>query len=714
MERQVFRRRAWLITSITTCLLKMLRLASLWRGVYSSDFLISLTKRMKFIRWERSTELGKGKKFLQLLWVVLLTALCSPPCHHGLPDGTGEGVGTGYTDTSSDCWETCSNRMRECSCNEADNCAKLNSSNFFLIKWLDMRVMTTIHLILGRHSPESWCPRVTALSPSAGCDGLAECLGDGHLGTDVLLRLENNLLWVVVGTGQQRDRNFGVPGEEQDHANSPILNSLPKTTPARDIFSDVPNDKWMSVFLKDEALEEFVPPDAGQFGNPTPLAKVMAIYQHPRGAFLWQGYYELLVLQEVSQQGPHAEGEHLVCHLIRTSQVFEDELFIKDASLDSGVAGVSQQLSGSRFCLPSLQEEDTDQEQAGAPSSPPGSRDCRYVRLNFQSTTSLVMHSLFRAASTLGCPDPEHGLESMGGPLWKTAGCRGPHLSLPPAGAAVVAYPIPVYSLLKASTHVALFASSIAVHHSTRQKMWSRAFVKLACALAVKNRNYSAFALFQGFVKTSGCNLAKQLGQTFEWLKVVTAEHERSCVVEWSSSSYHKKHAGLDNIGLCFSWQKSCAVPGEPDPRQRESFSRAELSPTEEMTSGCIVLYLFGESPLNSLLRWRPRLPARHNKKIFFMVNHTKRFTKCNLRKEVLTIFSETSFRVEKLLVTDAKIPVNTAELQPSIAFQRTSALRYVLSYCSGRCIIPAACLDMRNAGHALVPTRMGEMKSYS
>lgn len=47
------------------------------------------------------------------------------------------------------------------------------------------------------------------------------------------------------------------------------------------------------------------------------------------------GYYELLVLQEVSQQGPHAEGEHLVCHLIRTSQVFEDELFIKDASLDS-------------------------------------------------------------------------------------------------------------------------------------------------------------------------------------------------------------------------------------------------------------------------------------------------------------------------------------------------------------------------------------------
>lgn len=49
------------------------------------------------------------------------------------------------------------------------------------------------------------------------------------------------------------------------------------------------------------------------------------------------------------------------------------------------------------------------------------------------------MHSLFRAASTLGCPDPEHGLESMGGPLWKTAGCRGPHLSLPPAGAAVVA-----------------------------------------------------------------------------------------------------------------------------------------------------------------------------------------------------------------------------------------------------------------------------------
>lgn len=100
-------------------------------------------------------------------------------------------------------------------------------------------------------------------------------------------------------------------------------------------------------------------------------------------------------------------------------------------------------------------------------------------------------------------------------------------------------------------------------------------------------------------------------GQMFEWLKVVTAEHERSCVVEWSSSSYHKKHAGLDNIGLCFSWQKSCAVPGEPDPRQRESFSRAELSPTEEMTSGCIVLYLFGESPLNSLLRWRPRLPAR-------------------------------------------------------------------------------------------------------
>lgn len=25
----------------------------------------------------------------------------------------------------------------------------------------------------------------------------------------------------------------------------------------------MPNDKWMSVFLKDEALEEFVPPDAG-------------------------------------------------------------------------------------------------------------------------------------------------------------------------------------------------------------------------------------------------------------------------------------------------------------------------------------------------------------------------------------------------------------------------------------------------------------------
>lgn len=43
----------------------------------------------------------------------------------------------------------------------------------------------------------------------------------------------------------------------------------------------------------------------------------------------------MLVLQEVSQQGPHAEGEHLVCHLIHTSQVFEDELFIKDASLDS-------------------------------------------------------------------------------------------------------------------------------------------------------------------------------------------------------------------------------------------------------------------------------------------------------------------------------------------------------------------------------------------
>lgn len=48
------------------------------------------------------------------------------------------------------------------------------------------------------------------------------------------------------------------------------------------------------------------------------------------------------------------------------------------------------------------------------------------------------MHSLSRAASTLGCPDPEHGLELMGGPLWKTAGCRGPHLSLPPARAAVV------------------------------------------------------------------------------------------------------------------------------------------------------------------------------------------------------------------------------------------------------------------------------------
>lgn len=40
------------------------------------------------------------------------------------------------------------------------------------------------------------------------------------------------------------------------------------------------------------------------------------------------------------------------------------------------------------------------------------------------------------------------------------------------------------------------------------------------------------------------------------------------------------------------------------------------------------------------------------------MVNHTKRFTKYNLKKEVLTIFSETSFCVEKLLVTDAKIPV--------------------------------------------------------
>lgn len=62
---------------------------------------------------------------------------------------------------------------------------------------------------------------MTALSPSASRDGLAECLGDGHLGTDVLLQLENNLLWVVVGTGQQRDRNFGVPGEERDHANSP-------------------------------------------------------------------------------------------------------------------------------------------------------------------------------------------------------------------------------------------------------------------------------------------------------------------------------------------------------------------------------------------------------------------------------------------------------------------------------------------------------------
>lgn len=64
------------------------------------------------------------------------------------------------------------------------------------------------------------CPRVTTLSPSASRDGLAECLGDGHLGTDVLLQLEN-LLWVVVGAGQHRDRNFGVPGEEQDRANSP-------------------------------------------------------------------------------------------------------------------------------------------------------------------------------------------------------------------------------------------------------------------------------------------------------------------------------------------------------------------------------------------------------------------------------------------------------------------------------------------------------------
>lgn len=63
------------------------------------------------------------------------------------------------------------------------------------------------------------CPRVTALSPGASHDGLAECLGAGRLGTAVLLWMEN-LPWVVVGTGQQRDRNFGVPGEEQDHANS--------------------------------------------------------------------------------------------------------------------------------------------------------------------------------------------------------------------------------------------------------------------------------------------------------------------------------------------------------------------------------------------------------------------------------------------------------------------------------------------------------------
>lgn len=54
-----------------------------------------------------------------------------------------------------------------------------------------------------------------------------------------------------------------------------------------------------------------------------------------------------------------------------------------------------------------------------------------------------------------------------------------------------------------------------------------------------------------------------------------------------------------------------------------------------------------------------------HGKCYFFsldniknMVNHTKRFLKYNLRKEVLTIFSETGFCVEKLLVTDAKIPV--------------------------------------------------------
>lgn len=66
--------------------------------------------------------------------------------------------------------------------------------------------------------------------------------------------------------------------------------------------------------------------------------------------------------------------------------------------------------------------------------------------------------------------------------------------------------------------------------------------------------------------------------QTSERLKVAAADGSCHCAVSrCSKSSYHRKHAGLDSISLCFSWQKSCAVPGEPDPRQKESFSRAEL-----------------------------------------------------------------------------------------------------------------------------------------
>lgn len=96
-----------------------------------------------------------------------------------------------------------------------------------------------------------------------------------------------------------------------------------------------------------------------------------------------------------------------------------------------------------------------------------------------------------------------------------------------------------------------------------------------------------------------------------------TAECACHCATSrCSKSSYHKKRAGLDSIGLCFSWQKSYAVPREPDPRQKESFSRDKLFPAEEMTSVSIVLYLFWESPLNSLLLWCPRLPTRHTSRV--------------------------------------------------------------------------------------------------